>query len=213
MAMSDFQLCAIKDHKTLWQRWEGWSLSQVKSHLWAFDSFDDMKTELYFVFRDVLEKTDLPRISDPDSFSFSSRLYFTLKNFKNDAAKKLERRQATEAHLPGTASPDNIFGEMSANYESGEAVLPLLKTVGEEPFTRFSPEYIVLRDKTRVTAERTKLFKQAISGKDHQILSLRRRKVTYDEIARMIGKSSSFVKDRVRKAKAVASKIFEVEYV
>lgn len=166
---------------------------------------EDFEQEAYLSFLDGIDKVDVSKIKP--NFQFGQMMSWSLQALRNSFVRKASKELKNVHHKN---SFDEWFEEApSSDSESLRVPSNLVRVSGTSIFYRYRVDHEELH--FDLEAKKEEYFSR-LSAHQKKILILRQEGKTIDEISSVIGKSYSYVRTNIVKAKKIANAFFEVNY-
>ena len=217
---NEFEItCAAQDGNrkawmTLWSHYR----SMLMSRLIAVKGYsrEELESEACEIFALELDHFDRKKISSESAYSMHSWLWCRVLNKTN----KLIKKRKKDVHLyfedvNANMERDGVLEYVSSNFSTDEDISPVCNQMfGSNTgiYNAYNPEKLAMENLKDSDSKRIKAFYSNLSSFDRDILEFRRRRLTLIQVAERMHCSVTTVKNRINKAKRLASDIFMVCY-
>ena len=188
----DLKAFLAGDYNKIWERYK----HKVQMTVWkvgyTVDHLAELESEAYLLFRNRLSKTDINRIKDPTTWSFSAGFYFEMKRLVPNQYNAYEKN---DQHLG--------YDETTQDVTDGASLRGRVWNIGSETF---SPETILFNSSS-VQKDAVRALMKSITPVERTIIRMKRKGASLTQIAEAVGKSPTRVKQHLLQCKKIAAKL------
>jgi len=167
---------------------------------------EDFEQEAYLSFLNGIERVDVSKIKL--NFQFGQMMSWSLQSLRNSFVRKVSK-EIKNVHR--NTSFEEWFEDSPTGGDSETIRVPsnLIRVSGDSIFYRY---HVDQEERFSDLEDKKEEYLSRLSSHQKKILSLRQEGKTIDEIASVIGKSYSYVRTNIVKAKKIANAFFEINY-